>query len=905
MIFLHKFQLFLTLNILLFSFNLFSADIQYSFLLNKSAIPSDVFMRKITLKVHLGNCSSCTAEVDGQTVTATYSATTKLCTFNVDNNNASVVVVTGINYTGGATGAVTKATLYNDKKWAYSFTFDDSYDTQYTVAYPVFQSKGYRGGIAVITNTIDSGGSYMTGAHLDALYAAGWSIFNHTVAHVDDGTGGYSGIRCSGSPHTIFTQILPAKQWIENRYPGYINTYYVYPYNDMNYKSCLMDQNWFLGAESIVGDNYVDTFPNTDARYELKRQQFYGTALSTFNGWADNAANDTRPRWLIAFTHGVQPGTQTPSTYNTNEATLLSHINYIYNTYGEGSTRKDMWFAPSDEVLMYLFTRQYLTVTPYNLPTSTPTPTGTWYTSTPTNTGTFTVTSTGTFTNTATATATETPCGWTILYRVNCGGTQYVDTQGFTWAADKAWTTGTWGYVGGNTANTTNPINGTSDDTLYQTERYGSSTYRFTVANGNYRVRLLYAEFYCTQPNCRIFSVRAEGTTIISNLDIYAKVGYCVAYEEVHNVTVSDGELTLEGITGSADEPKWSAIEIIQINSCSPTITSTNTRTNTMTSTVTNTNTRTFTLTYTMTATRTNTVTFTDSPTSTGTHTNTAISTRTNTATVTRTPTETVTGTQPATWTYTETPTNTTTFTYTVTITFTDSSTPTETYTNTATSTRTNTMTITRTPTETVTGTQPTTWTYTETTTYTSTFTYTNTITSTNSFTPTGTHTNTGTSTGTDTMTVTRTQTGTMTGTQMPTFTYTNTFTYTVTFTNTTANTNTPTATHTPKISDVLDFVKMMPIITYPNPANAQSDLKIKFFITKTADKIEIKLYTIGFRLIKEISKEINLQAGENNITIENQFLKEVAKGIYYYVIIIEDNKGKKITSKIQKFMIL
>jgi len=879
--------------IVLLSHNLiFSADIQYSFLLNKSAIPSNVFMRKITLKVNIGNCSSCTATVDGNSVTARYNSATKECIFSA---NGDIVTVTGINYTGGATGACTKATLYDDKKWAYSFTFDDSYDTQYTVAYPVFQAKGYRGGIAVITNTIDSGGSYMTGAHLDALYAAGWSIFNHTVAHVDDGTGGYSGIRCSGSQYTIFNQILPAKQWIENRYPGYINTYYVYPYNDMNYKSCLMDQNWFLGAESIVGDNYVDTFPNTDARYELRRQQFYGTDINTFNGWANDAANDTRPRWLIAFTHSVLPGSTPPSTYFTNETTLQSHVNYIYNTYGEGSTRKDMWFAPSDEVLMYLFTRQYLTVTPYNLPTSTPTPTGTWYTHTPTNTNTPTVTSTFTPSNTPTATSTATPCGWIALYRVNCGGSLYVDKQGFTWAADKSWSSGTWGYVGGNTASTSNPISGTEDDPLYQTERYGSSTYRFTVPNGNYRIRLLYSEIYCTTSNCRIFSVKAEGTTIISNLDIYSKVGSFAAYEEVHNVTVNDGELTLEGIIGSADEPKWSAIEVIQITTCSPTTTltftptftrtntGTSTPTNTLTNTPTNTGTLTSTNTFQITNTSTNTITHTPTNTSTNTATNTGTNTLTNTATrtnthtatstITFTPTntfthtETVTGTQPPTWTNTNTPTNTATYSNTITFT------ATQTFTSTFTETLTNT--------------------------HTSTIVLTNTM----SFTMTQTSTNTSTATGTPSFT--RTNTIVITSTFTPTYsmTATNTFTNTPVFT----LTNTPTETFTaqPTETDELKIIASS-IVIYPNPITVKnSDLKVVFNISKKADRYIFKIYTKAYRFILEKKEEKRLIPGKNEITLEKNYLKNLSDGIYYAIIILEDDKGYKMKSHIQKFMIL
>lgn len=894
-------KILITAALLFTALNLYAVDVPYGYNLNYTNIPANIFMKKITLKIATGTAVSATASADGYAVACTYSAGVVKVNLTTTATN---LVVWAYGQTAAGTGTVTKATLWQDKKFAYSFTFDDSYDSQYTYALPVFQARNYKAGLAIITSTIDSGGSYMTGTHLDAMYTAGWSIMNHSVGHVDDGTGGYSGIDCPTGTYTVANQVAAAKTWIENRYPGYKNIYYIYPYNDMQYQSCLISANLFYGAESIVGDNYVDSFPNTTARFQIYRQQFYGTNLTTFNGWVDDAATDTRPRWLVAFTHGVQSGSTTPSTYNTNVTTLTNHLTYIYNTYDAGGAN-NMWFAPSDEVLMYLFTREYLlinaapvyTATPTGTPTATPT--GTWYTSTPTNTATGTSTNTGTATSTATPTSTQTPCGQYAVYRVNSGGGQYVDTSGFTWAADKAWTAGTWGYSGGTADSTTNAIANTTDDTLYQSERYGAFSYRFSVANGTYFVRLLYAEFYCMNSNCRVFSVTAEGTTVVSNLDIYAKAGADAAYQVTFTANVVDNELTLTGVTGSADVPKWSAIEILSTGSCN---TSTPTSTGTATQTPTNTATRTFTgtLTPTHTSTPTNTATNTrtSTPTSTitSTRTSTPTDTATDTATITFTPTETYTGSPLPTWTYTNTPTAT------FTRTFTNTHTPT--FTDTFTETVTRTPTDTYTFTATVTTTQPNT--ATPTMTFTATHTPTNTFTST----PTSTFTNTGTNTATvPVITFTFTNTATQTRTVTPTFTFTGTYTQTPTYTLTataTQPTATPSATATVPVYGELAFDPAIQVVIFPNPVINSGDAKIAFGLTAPADSYELKIYTTGYRSIRQEKGTQAMTKGNNEVAIKRSvLLKDLSNGVYYIVLKVSDATGKNVKTAIYPLLII
>jgi hypothetical protein len=82
------------------------------------------------------------------------------------------------------------------------------------------------------------------------------------------------------------------------------------------------------------------------------------------------------------------------------------------------------------------------------------------------------------------------------------------------------------------------------------------------MANGNYTVRLKFAEIYWAAPGKRVFDVWREGQKVIANLDIYAKVGKNYAYDVVLPISVADGVLNLQ-FTKIIDWPKVSAIVVI------------------------------------------------------------------------------------------------------------------------------------------------------------------------------------------------------------------------------------------------------------------------------------------------------------------------------------------------------
>lgn len=137
--------------------------------------------------------------------------------------------------------------------------------------------------------------------------------------------------------------------------------------------------------------------------------------------------------------------------------------------------------------------------------------------------------------------STSLPVG-TVVFADNAGGSLYKDSAGLTYAADSK-------YSGGSIGSTTNAIGGTVDDTLYKTERYGNFTYSIPVANGNYNVTLKFAEFYFSATGKRVFSVKINGRTVISSLDLYAKVGKNNAYDVVVPVSVSNGALSMQFIS--------------------------------------------------------------------------------------------------------------------------------------------------------------------------------------------------------------------------------------------------------------------------------------------------------------------------------------------------------------------
>lgn len=172
-----------------------------------------------------------------------------------------------------------------------------------------------------------------------------------------------------------------------------------------------------------------------------------------------------------------------------------------------------------------------------------------------------------------------------VVYRVNCGGPAVAPLD-----AGPAWSQDLTGgnsspYV--NAAATADQIFGSSapigsphasvpayvPNAIFANERWDPGAapemqWEFPVANGTYRVNLMMMEGYSgTQfTGARRIHVVCEGSTRLSNYDIYALYGGYTPAMETFLAVVSDGGLSLV-FQHVADDPAIRGIEIVLVNS--------------------------------------------------------------------------------------------------------------------------------------------------------------------------------------------------------------------------------------------------------------------------------------------------------------------------------------------------
>ncbi|QRR01357.1 malectin domain-containing carbohydrate-binding protein [Dyadobacter sandarakinus] len=151
--------------------------------------------------------------------------------------------------------------------------------------------------------------------------------------------------------------------------------------------------------------------------------------------------------------------------------------------------------------------------------------------------------------------------------RINAGGAAFTTTDNRTFIADQ--------YYGGTdrvSSIASGDILNTTDDELYKNERSSAAfSYAIPVQNGLVTVVLHFAEIWFGAPGRgaggagkRRFHVDVEGARKLTNYDIYAKAGGALrAVQETFTVTVTDGVLDLAFLSGAANLPTVSAIEVI------------------------------------------------------------------------------------------------------------------------------------------------------------------------------------------------------------------------------------------------------------------------------------------------------------------------------------------------------
>ena len=147
------------------------------------------------------------------------------------------------------------------------------------------------------------------------------------------------------------------------------------------------------------------------------------------------------------------------------------------------------------------------------------------------------------------------------VYQINCGSSSAVSP----FSADQYGSGGTQ-----RTVTNTITISGVTNPApaaVYQSERYGNSTYTLPnlTASSQYTVRLHFAELYQTATGKRVFNVAINGTTVLSNFDIYATAGgnYKAVVREFTATSNSSGQIVIQ-LTTVTDNATIEGIEIIK-----------------------------------------------------------------------------------------------------------------------------------------------------------------------------------------------------------------------------------------------------------------------------------------------------------------------------------------------------
>lgn len=119
------------------------------------------------------------------------------------------------------------------------------------------------------------------------------------------------------------------------------------------------------------------------------------------------------------------------------------------------------------------------------------------------------------------------PPGRIAPIRIRAHDLSFTDHEGNSWSPDNY-------YVGGRLATHKESVSGTPDPELYAGERYGNFSYAIPVPNGKYAVTLYLAETWFRSDSTgqdhggvgdRVFDVYCNGTTLLKDLDIFAKAG--------------------------------------------------------------------------------------------------------------------------------------------------------------------------------------------------------------------------------------------------------------------------------------------------------------------------------------------------------------------------------------------
>jgi peptidoglycan/xylan/chitin deacetylase (PgdA/CDA1 family) len=194
---------------------------------------------------------------------------------------------------------------------AVTIMFDDGNTTDFTVAKPILDAKGFKGTSAIITGNVGVDADTMTWTQIKSLASAGWNIVSHTVTHTNLTTlsSSQADSELSNSKNALTSQGLT------------INSV-AYPMGAYNAAIIEQTRKYYSSGRSYEsGENPLGVFP-----YGIKvRQVINTTTASDVTNWLNQAK--TNKDWDVIVFHVLTATGD--DVYHTDPAVFQSMINAI------------------------------------------------------------------------------------------------------------------------------------------------------------------------------------------------------------------------------------------------------------------------------------------------------------------------------------------------------------------------------------------------------------------------------------------------------------------------------------------------------------------------------------------------------------------------------------------------
>lgn len=284
-----------------------------------------------------------------------------------------------------AAGTVTVKTWADDRKSAFSFTFDDALMSQYTFALPVLDQYGFKGTFFLISSAlVDSPSTpifrYGYWSQFRRMAADGQEIGDHTVTHPDLTTLSAGDTLTANS---IEYELYQSKKVIEQNIPGVRCIDLAYPYCTYNaqvesiaakYFESARTCGSFVQSPNITGTNWYNVLSG-DISFDEPRQTT-ADDQDELDSYLNTLQNNSIPngQWAVFLAHEVVP-MDTIAKYDGNDTFMYQPIstyflNELCSWLKQKSDSNEVWVTTFGDATKYIKERENFS---YNIISSTST----------------------------------------------------------------------------------------------------------------------------------------------------------------------------------------------------------------------------------------------------------------------------------------------------------------------------------------------------------------------------------------------------------------------------------------------------------------------------------------------------------------------------------------------------